>query len=69
MTDPTTSQKVLDHQKHTPVSVCMAPTLTLDSVVKVPFSLNGLLWHDLKQVVGVRDNLCADQIHTHSAEI
>lgn len=41
--DPTTSQKVLDHQKHTPVSVCMAPTLTLDSVVKVPFSLNGLL--------------------------
>lgn len=37
------SVKVLDHQKHTPVSVCMAPTLTLDSVVKVPFSLNGLL--------------------------
>lgn len=35
--DPTASQK------HTPVSVCMAPTLTLDSVVKVPFSLNGLL--------------------------
>lgn len=43
LTDLTTSQKVLDHQKHTPVSVCMAPTLTLDSVVKVPFSLNGLL--------------------------
>lgn len=38
----------------------MAPTLTLDSVVKVPLSLHGLLGHDLKQVVGVGDDLCAD---------
>lgn len=59
-TDLTTSQQVLDHQKQTPASVCMAPTLTLDSVVKVPFSLHRLLGHDLKQVVGVGDDLCTD---------
>lgn len=35
-------------------------TLTLDSVVEVPLSLHGLLGHDLKQVVGVGDDLCAD---------
>lgn len=59
-TDLTTSQQVFDRLKHTPASVCMASTLTLDSVVKVPFSLHRLLGHDLKQVVGVRDDLCAD---------
>lgn len=56
----TTSQQVLDRRKHTPATVCMASTLTLDSVVKVPFSLHGLLGHDLKQVVGVGDDLCTD---------
>lgn len=48
---------VFAHQTHTPTSVYMAPTLTLDSIVKVPLSLHGLLGHDLKQVVGVRDDL------------
>lgn len=36
-----------------------ASTLTLDSVVEVPLPLHGLLGHDLKQVVGVGDDLCA----------
>lgn len=31
--------------------------LTLDSVVKVPLSLHRLLGHDLKQVVGVGNDL------------
>lgn len=55
--DLTTSQRVLAHQTHTPVSVYMAPTLTLDSVVEIPLSLHRLLGHDLKQVVGVGDDL------------
>lgn len=58
--DLTKSQRVLAHQTHTPASVCMAPPLTLDSVVKVPLSLHRLLGHDLKQVVGVGDDLCTD---------
>lgn len=53
------SQRVLHRWEHTPASVCMpASTLTLDSVVKVPLPLHWLLRHDLKQVVGVRNNLC-----------
>lgn len=59
-TDLTTSQRVLAHETHTPATVYMAPTLTLDSVVKVPLSLHGFLGHDLKQVVGVGDYLCTD---------
>lgn len=52
------SQRVLNLREHTPASVCMpASTLTLDSVVKVPLPLHWLLRHNLKQVVGVRDNL------------
>lgn len=58
--DLTTSQRVFAHQTHTPASVYMAPTLTLDSVVQVPLSLHGLLGHDLKQVVGMGDDLCTD---------
>lgn len=58
--DLTTSQRVLPHQRHTPASLYIAPTLTLDSVVKVPLSLHRLLGHDLKQVVGVGDDLCAE---------
>lgn len=58
--DLSTSLRVLAHQTHTPVIVCMDPTLTLDSVVKVPLSLHRLLGHDLKQVVGVGDDLYTD---------
>lgn len=36
-----------------------ASTLTLDSVMEVSLPLHGLLGHDLKQVVGVGDDLCA----------
>lgn len=48
-------------QKNT--QFCVAPplymcsSLTLDSVMKVPLSLHWLLGHDLKQVVGVGDDL------------
>lgn len=55
-----TIQRVLTHQRHNPASLYIAPTLTLDSVVKVPLPLHGLLGHDLKQVVGVRDDLSTD---------
>lgn len=48
------------NQTHTPASVYMAPTLTLDSVVKVPLSLHRLLGHNLKQVVWVGNDLCTD---------
>lgn len=37
-----------------PVSIS---TLTLNSVVEVPLSLHRLLGHDLKQVVGMRNDL------------
>lgn len=35
----------------------MAAPLTLDSVVQVPLPLHGFLGHNLKQVVGMGDNL------------
>lgn len=58
--DLTTRQRILAHQTHTAAGVHTFPTLTLDSVVKVPLSLHRLLGHDLKQVVGMGDDLCTD---------